>query len=360
MLRAPARVLRALPLLLLIACSLLSCAKKRDARAIRVAVTLGRVETRDVPFALSASGSVEALRTAAVGSQVGGVVTRVAFREGDHVSTGQVLIQLDERPFRQGYDQALAALARDRALAQAARNEAERSRVLHEQNILSQAEWDQKQSDAEATAATVRSDSAAVNTARLNLEYAAIRAPITGRSGRLMVHVGDYVKASTSDPLVTIIQPHPIRVSFRIPERDVPLLQRYRASNPLIWVQPDSGRAALAGRLAFVDNAIDASTGTLLLKGEFPNRDGRLVPGQFVDVRLVLYVVSTGQQGSYVYVMNPDSTVSPRPVEVERTVEDVAVVTQGLKPGEPVVTDGQMRLSPGAKIFVRRTGGGKG
>ncbi|TMQ49643.1 MAG: efflux RND transporter periplasmic adaptor subunit [Candidatus Eisenbacteria bacterium] len=371
MLRAPARVLRALPLLLLIACSLLSCAKKRDARATRVAVTLGRVETRDVPFALSASGSVEALRTAAVGSQVGGVVTRVAFREGDHVSTGQVLIQLDERPFRQGYDQALAALARDRALAQAARNEAERSRVLHEQNILSQAEWDQKQSDAEATAATVRSDSAAVNTARLNLEYAAIRAPITGRSGRLMVHVGDYVKASTSDPLVTIIQPHPIRVSFRIPERDVPLLQRYRASNPLIWVQPDSGRAALAGRLAFVDNAIDASTGTLLLKGEFPNRDGRLVPGQFVDVRLVLYVapratvvplqaVSTGQQGSYVYVMNPDSTVSPRPVEVERTVEDVAVVTQGLKPGEPVVTDGQMRLSPGAKIFVRRTGGGKG
>ena len=135
---------------------------------------------------------MEALRTAAVGSQVGGVVTRVAFREGDHVSTGQVLIQLDERPFRQGYDQALAALARDRALAQAARNEAERSRVLHEQNILSQAEWDQKQSDAEATAATVRSDSAAVNTARLNLEYAAIRAPITGRSGRLMVHVGDY------------------------------------------------------------------------------------------------------------------------------------------------------------------------
>ena len=195
----------------------------------------------------------------------------------------------------------------------------------------------------------MRSDSAAATNARLNLEYAAIRAPITGRSGRLMVHVGDYVKASTSEPLVTIIQPHPIWVSFKIAEREVPLLQRYRAANPQVWVQPDSGRASLEGRLAFVDNAIDAASGTLLVKGEFPNQDGRLVPGQFVDVRLVLYVaphatvvpiqaVSTGQQGSYVYVMNP----------------------QGLKPGEPVVTDGQMRLSPGAKIVVRRAAGARG
>ncbi len=358
-------------LALLCACLGQGCAKTRDTRGTRVAVTLGRVETRDVPFALSATGTVEALRSASVGSQVGGTVTHLAFREGDLVREGQVLIRLDARPFRQTYDQTLATLARDRALAEAARNEAERSRVLHEQNILSQAEWDQKRSDAEATAATVRSDSASAANARLNLEYASIRAPITGRTGRLMVHVGDYVKASTSDPLVTIIQPHPIRVSFRIPERDVPLLQRYRDSDPRIWVAPDSARAPLQGRLAFVDNAIDASTGTLLLKGEFPNQDGRLVPGQFVDVRLVLYVapratvvpaqaVSTGQQGSYVYVMNPDSTVTPRPIEVERTVEDVAVVTQGLKPGEPVVTDGQMRLSPGAKIFVRRPAGTKG
>ncbi|HYR52697.1 MAG TPA: heavy metal translocating P-type ATPase [Candidatus Dormibacteraeota bacterium] len=372
--RIPIGAARAVPALLpivLAACSLLGCAKQGATRATRVAVTLGRVETRDVPFALSASGSVEAIRSASVGSQVGGTVTSVAFREGDHVRQGQILIQLDARPFRQACDQALATLARDRALAEAAQNDAERSRVLHEQNILSQAEWDQSRTAAEAAAATVRSDSAAATNARLNLDYAAIRAPIAGRSGRLMVHEGDYVKASTSDPLVTIIQPHPIRVSFRIPERDVPLLQRYRGQNPQIWVQPDSGRAPLLGRLAFVDNAIDAASGTLLVKGEFPNPDGRLVPGQFVDVRLVLYVapratvvpvqaVSTGQQGSYVYVMNADSTVSPRPIEVERTVEDVAVVTHGLKPGEPVVTDGQMRLSPGAKIAVRRAAGAPG
>ena len=360
----------------LVLCSLLpivmaGCAPKREQRTSRVAVTLGRVEERDMPFALSASGSVEALRTAGVGSQVGGVVTRVAFHEGDNVGGGQVLIQLDPRPFREALDQAMAALARDRALAETARNELERSRVLHQQNILSESEWEQKLSEAEATAATVRADSATANTARLNLDYASIRAPISGRTGRLLVHVGDYVKPSTSDPLVTIIQPHPIRVTFKIPERDVPLLQRYRRLNPQIWVQPDSGRAALLGRLAFVDNAIDPASGTLLLKGEFPNRDGRLVPGQFVDVRLVLYVapralvvpaqaVSMGQQGSYVYVVNPDSTVSPRPIEVERTVDQLAIVARGLRAGEPVVTDGQMRLSPGAKILVQRTPGSSG
>jgi multidrug efflux system membrane fusion protein len=347
------------------------CAKKQVQRGSRVAVTLARVEERDMPFALSASGSVEALRTAAVGSQVGGTVTRVAFREGDNVRAGQVLIQLDPRPFREAVDQTMAALARDRAMAETARNEMQRSKALYEQGILSQSEWDQKRSDAEAAAATVRADSAAVNTARLNLNYAAISAPIAGRSGRLMVHVGDYVKASTSDPLVTIIQPHPIRVTFKIPERDVPLVQRYRRLNPVVSVQPDSGRAPLLGTLAFVDNAVDPQSGTLLLKGEFPNRDGRLVPGQFVDVRMVLFVaphalvvptqaVSAGQQGPYVYVLNPDSTVSTRPVDVERTVDELTIVTRGLSKGEAVVTDGQMRLSPGAKVLVRRPAGGRG
>jgi len=347
------------------------CASKKAPRTPRVAVTTARVEQRDMPYSLTATGSVEAIRTASVGSQVGGVVTRLSFHEGDVVREGQVLIQLDPRPFHQALDQAVGALARDRAIAEAARKEVERSRVLHDQNVLSDSEWGQKVSDADASAATVRADSASANSARLNLEYAAIRAPISGRSGRLMVHVGDYVKATTSDPLVTIIQPHPIRVSFKIPERDVPTLQRYRAQDPRVSVEPDSGRGPLQGRLVFVDNAIDPASGTLLLKGEFPNQDGRLVPGQFVDVRLVLFVapratvvpsqaVSTGQQGSYVYVVNADSTVTARPIVVERAVDDLSVVARGLKPGEAVVTDGQMRLSPGAKVQIRRTGGRKG
>jgi multidrug efflux system membrane fusion protein len=347
------------------------CGKKRVQRTTRVSVTLAHVEQRDMPFALTASGSVEALRTAGVGAQVGGVVTRVSIHEGDYVKQGQVLLQLDPRPFREALDQALANVARDRALAEAARNELERSRPLHEQNMLSQSEWDQKLSDAEATWATYRADSAAANTARLNLAYATIRAPIAGRTGRLLLHEGDLVKASATDPLITIIQPHPIRVTFKIPEGDVPLLQRYRHRNPRVWVQPDSGQAAIEGRLAFVDNAIDPASGTLLLKGEFPNRDGRLVPGQFVDVRLVLYVaplalvvpaqaVSTGQQGAYVYVVNADSTVSARTIDVERTVDQLSIVTRGLAKGEPVVIDGQMRLSPGAKVLVHGPKGNRG
>ncbi len=349
----------------------LGCGSKTAHRVSRVAVTVARAEERDMPYALEATGTVEPLQTAAVGSQVGGVVTRVSFREGDYVRAGHVLFQLDPRPFREALDQALAALARDRSRAEAARLEADRSRTLYEQNILSQAEWDQKRSDAEALAATVRADSALANTARLNLEFATIRAPISGRTGRLLVHQGDYVKPSTSEPLVTIIQPQPVRVRFKIPEQSVPVLQRYRRSNPRVLVYGAGGAAPLEGNLVFVDNTVDPVSGTLLLKGEFPNRDGRLVPGQFVNVRLVLYVapralvvpaqaISSGQQGPYVYVLNPDSTVSPRPVEIERAVDEMTILSGGLRAGESVVTDGQLRITPGAKVLVRKPVGARG
>ena len=355
----------ALPLGLLLLGSVLGCGTKPAPRNARVPVTVAAAVEGAVPFALSSTGTVEAIRTAAVGSQVGGTVQGVAFREGDDVGAGQLLIQLDPRPFQAALDQALAALSRDRSRAETSRLEAERAKSLFAQNMLSQSEWDQSRADAEAMAATVRADSAAADLAKLNLEYSAIRAPISGRSGRLLVHEGDYVKAATSDPLVTIIQPHPIRVRFTVPDRNVPLLQRHRAENPRVEIRLDGdSTSAIQGRLVFVDNAVDPLSGTLLLKAEFPNRDGRLVPGQFVDVRLVLYVVpraltvparavSVGQQGSYVYVMNPDSTVTPRPVKVDRVSDDVAIVAIGLKAGESVVTDGQLRLSAGAKVSVR-------
>ncbi|MBI5710670.1 MAG: efflux RND transporter periplasmic adaptor subunit [Candidatus Eisenbacteria bacterium] len=323
-----------------------------------------------MPFALLSTGTVEPLQTAAVGSQVGGVVERVAFREGDQVRAGQVLFRLDPRPFRAALEQAQAALARDRAQAESARLEAERAKRLFEQSLLSQSEWDQKRAAAEAWAGTVRADSAAAGTARLNLEYAAIRAPIAGRTGRLMVHEGDYVKTATAEPLVTINQLHPVRVRFTVPVSAVPLVQRYRGARPRVLVrQAGADSAALDGDLVFVDNAVDQASGTLLLKGEFANRDGRLTPGEFVDVRLVLYVepratvvpapaVTVGQQGPYVYVLNPDSTVSPRPVSIERTVDEMSIVTRGLEPGETVITDGQLRLAPGAKVVVRQGSAG--
>jgi len=349
---------------LLLLCASAGCGAKSVPRSARVPVTVAVAVERPVPFAISATGTVEAIRTAAVGSQVGGTVQRVAFREGDRVQAGQLLIQLDPRPFGAALDQALATLARDRARAATATVESQRAEKLFAQDMLSQSDLDQKRADAQALEATVQADSAAVSTARLNLEFAAIRAPISGHTGRVTVHEGDYVKAATSEPLVTIIQPDPIRVRFAIPEREVPLLQRYRSGNPRVEIESDGGSRVIPGRLVFVDNAVDPASGTLLLKGEVPNRDGGLVPGQFVDVRLILYVspkslvvparaVSVGQQGAYVYVVSADSTVASRPVEVERTRDEMSIIARGLSAGEAVVTDGQLKLAPGAKVSVR-------
>lgn len=351
--------------LLLIALVVAGCSSQKKTRSVRVPVKVAQAEEQSMPYALTSVGTVEALQTAAVGSQVGGVITRVAFREGDVVRKGQVLVQLDPRPFHAALEQAKATLQRDRAQAEAARLDAERSLSLYQASVLSQAEWDQKRSANEASAATVRADSASVMNASLALQYATIRSPIAGRTGRLNVNVGDYVKAATSDPLVTVIQPDPIRVRFTIPERDVPSLQRYLHAQPKVEITSAGGGEPVLGSLIFVDNAVDPVSGTLLLKGEFPNRDGRLVPGQFVDVKLVLYVapraivvpslaVSTGQQGAFVYIVNPDSTVTTRPVQVDRIVDELTIVSSGLKPGESVVTDGQLRLSPGAKVVIKK------
>jgi multidrug efflux system membrane fusion protein len=342
------------------------CGGKASARQPRIPVTVASVERRSVPLELVATGTVEAVQSASVGSQVGGTVVALAIREGQDVQAGQPLIRLDPRPFAAALDQARGALARDRAQWQSANLEAERAKTLLDQNLLSQSDWEQKRAAADALRASVISDSAAVEGAALALEYATIRAPVSGRAGAFSVHVGDLVKAATTDPLITVVQLHPIRVRFTLPEADLALMQRHRDHDPRVLVRPSPDDSTqIEGRLVFVDNAVDPNTGTLLLKGEFDNRDGKLWPGEFVEARLVLATehdrvvvpaaaVTVGQQGAYVYVMNPDSTASPRPVAIMRTQGEVAIVAKGLEPGETVVTDGQFRLSPGARVQVRR------
>ena len=364
--RRHARALLAACAVALLLTTLPGCGAKKAQRQPRVAVTVARVERRPMPLQIVTSGTIEPVESASVGSQVGGVVRRIAIREGQEVSAGQVLVELDSRPFGAALEQARGALARDRAQWQNARLDAERADRLLEQNLISPADHDKANATAESYAAAVQADSGTVANARLNLEFAAIRAPISGRAGRLNVHVGDLVKAATSEPLVTINQVQPIRVSFTVPQDQIPLIQRYRNANPRVLVRASAGDSLdIPGRLAFVDNAVDPATGTLLLKGEFPNRDGRLWPGEFVEVRLVLTVqpdaivvpapaVTLGQQGAYVYVLNADSTASPRPVTVLRTDDVAAVIAGGLEPGETVVTDGQFRLAPGAKVLVRK------
>jgi len=357
---------RQVSLLLLVLVPFAGCSAKPKARQQRVPVEVARAEQRRMPFALVSTGSVEAIRTAAVGSQVGGVITRVGFREGDEVAKGALLFQLDPRPFQNALSMAQATLEKDRAQAKLAKLDADRAQALVQRGAIAQSEYDQKRAAADAAQASVASDEASVRAARLSLGYASITAPIAGRTGRLLVHEGDYVKPQSSDALVTVNQTKPVRVAFTVPVDRVPTVQRYKGKNPRVQVSipGEEEDQTIEGALVFTDNAVDPASGTLMLKGEFPNKDGRLVAGQFVEVRLVLYnqhdalvvpspAVTGGQQGTFVYVLNADSTVAPRPITVERAEDEFTIVSKGLKAGVTVITDGQLRLSPGAKVMVK-------
>ena len=345
----------------------LGCSRKRAGGPSRVPVTVAHAEQRAVPFEITATGSVEPLQTVNVQSQVTGVLLRAAFREGDEVAAGQLLFQIDPRPFQAALDQAQAMLARDQAQAQSAVLDAQRYADLVKQDYVTKSDYDAKQAAAQALRAAVRADSAAVTTAQLNLEWASIRAPITGRTGRLLMREGNLVRAN-SDALVVINQTHPILVRFAVPEQYLADIQRYRANRlPVIASSGAADTTFSSGGLTFVDNAVDTTTGTVLLKGEFANRDNALWPGEFVNVRLRLYIeekallvpsqaVMSGQQGTYVFVIDQDGTAHSQPVSVARTAGPYTVIAQGVRAGDEVVTDGQLRLISGAPVEVKGVG----
>src|SRR2546421_10519588 len=343
----------------------LGCSRKGAGGPSRVPVTVARAEQRAVPYEIVATVTVEPRQAVAVQSQVTGVVTRVAFREGDEVAVGDVLFRIDDRPFQAALNQAQAALARDAAQAQNAALEAQRYAELVKQDYVTKSDYDAKRATAEALTAALRADSAAGANAQLNLEWATIRAPIAGRTGRLLVREGNLVRANPPGPLGVINQIHPILVRFAVPERSLADIQRYRR-NPLpVLVSPSKGDSAVAsGLLTFVDNSVDTTTRTVLLKAEFANKDAALWPGEFLSVRLQLYIeekavvvpaqaVMTGQQGTYVFVLNQDGTARSQPVTVERAAGSYAVIAQGVAPGDEAVTDGQLRLVAGAPVEVK-------
>jgi multidrug efflux system membrane fusion protein len=348
-----------------------SCAKAPERRGARVPVTVAVAETRSVPYELDATGTVEPIASADVLAQVGGMVTRIAFHEGDDVRAGQVLVELDKTSFATEVARTAALLERDRAQARTAQLAWERTQSLARQQLVSSGEVDDARSAAESAAATVLADSASHTRAVIDLEHATVRAPISGRTGKLGVHVGDVVRANeTASSVVTIHQLKPIRVRFTIPQTDMAELQGERRRDVRVYVvKDDTDSASAEGSLAFVDNQVEEASGTLLLKGEFANADDELWPGAFVRVRLKLHeqqgatvvptaAVNNSQSGSYCYVVKADTTVEMRPVIVMRSWQDLTVVASGLSPGETVVTDGQVRLSPGAKAALRVPGGG--
>jgi multidrug efflux system membrane fusion protein len=329
-------------------------------------VSVASVTGMDVPLQIRAIGNVEAYSTVQIKALVGGQMIGVYFKEGQDVKRGDLLFKIDPRPFQIGLEQAEANLTRDRAQLKNADDQVKRYADLAQKDYVTKEHYDQLVVNAEVLRASVKGDEATVDNARLQLEYCSIQSPIDGRTGSLMVHPGNIVKANDTISLVVIYQTSPIYVSFSVPEQNLPLIKKYMAQEEIKTAAVVNEKEnPIPGVLTFVDNAIDTTTGTINLKASFPNTDRALWPGQFLNVVLALTVeknllsipsqaVQTGQNGQYVMVVRSDMTVESRPVEVERTYGENAVIRSGLKLGETVATDGLLRLAPGSRVVIKK------
>lgn len=329
-----------------------------------VPVTVGQVVRKTMPLDFRAIGHVEAIETVAVKARIGGALQQILFAEGDTVEAGSTLFIIDPRPYQAALRQAEAQLAKDQALLDNAAADVTRYADLVTQDYVTKEQFDQITADAASLRAAVEADRAAVESAQLSLDYCTITAPVTGRTGVLNVKVGDLVKANADTGMVTINRIRPIYVSFSVPAQRLSAILAHRHNRiEVVATLPGEDAPAATGTLTFVDNAVDTATSTILLKATFPNPDERLWPGQFVDVTVTLgeqpdrvvcptAAIQTGQQGRYVFLVADDHTVEQRPVQVDRMDERDAVIADGLSGGETVVTDGQLRLVPGATVEI--------
>jgi membrane fusion protein, multidrug efflux system len=345
-----------------------SATAQRAGGSPAVPVTVAEARLGNVADRLDAVASVEPYETVALKAQASGQIVGVRFAEGRDVRAGDLLFQIDPRPYRAALAQAEAALARDQAQATTAEADARRAESLFGQGVLSKEQHEQIASAAQALRATVAADTAAVENARLSLAYTEIRAPIAGRTGSVLVHEGNVVKAVDGSPLVVINRVDPIYVSFAVPEKKLGAI-RAAQSRQALGVEALAGEMTVpGGTVTFLDNQVDAQSGTIRLKATFPNKDGLLWPGQFVTARLTLgqrenvvvvptAAVQTGQQGSYAFVVKPDQTVEQRPVVAEPAGDAGTILSRGVSAGETVVVDGQLGLVPGARVEAHAAGG---
>ena len=334
-----------------------------------VPVTVASVFTKDVAVQVSSVGNVEAYSTVAVKSRVSGELVGVHFQEGQEVKEGDLLFTIDKVPYEVALREAQARLERDQALARKARDDVRRNMPLAEKDIVSRQSLDQYVSTAEAAEALVKADQAAVENLQLQLGYCSIRSPISGRTGSLLIQKGNLVKGNDENKsLLTVHQIEPIYVTFAVPEKYLGEINRRTKEGKMevLVYTPENpgGSEPVAGVVSFVNNAVEQSTATIRLKATFQNKDRRLWPGQTLSVLLTLGVqpkavvvpsqaIQSGQSGSYAFVVKQDQTAEHRPVTVSRSTNGETVIEKGLSPGEIVVMDGQLLLTPGARVSIR-------
>lgn len=345
------------------------CSNKEAVQAAKpiaaAPVRIATVASRTMPVELQAIGNVEAISTVTIKAQISGQLVGVHFKEGDFVKKGQLLFTIERPPFEAALRQAEGTLAKDEAQALNTKLDAERYQGLGKQGVVSKQQVDAAGAAANAMAATVAADKAAVETAKINLQYTSIYSPINGRTGSVGVKEGNLVKANDVPILVTINQIEPIYVSFSIPEQQLTELKQYSNTKSLkVEAAPQGSTQHFQGRLTFIDNSVDLTTGTIKLKATFDNAAHALWPGQFADVNMTLKsqpnaivvptaALQTSQNGTYVYVVDQDLTAKQQPVKVGWNVGEDTVIAFGLQPGQRVVTDGQLRLTPGAKVDIK-------
>ncbi|WP_243359946.1 efflux RND transporter periplasmic adaptor subunit [Fundidesulfovibrio terrae] len=331
-----------------------------------VPVSVAKVESGSIPVRLAAVGNVEAYQSAAIKTQVGGLIVEQRVRDGQEVAAGEVLFVLDPRPFQAAIKDAQGKLERDQALLKKAEDDLVRYTGLQQKDVISRQQYDQAFTDARSLRASIKLSEAAIEQARLQLEYSVIRAPFAGRVGAVLVNVGNVIKANDDRNLLVLNQFQPIYVSFAVPEQHLPeIAGRMGKGAPLeVLATVGGGGSQETGKLVSVDNSVDRTTGTIKLKGLFENSGKTLWPGQFANVTLnlaarenVLTVpnaaVQIGLQGNFVYVVTPRNTAEFRLVETGGVVSGRTIVAKGLEAGDTVVTDGHVRLAPNSPVEIK-------
>jgi multidrug efflux system membrane fusion protein len=329
-----------------------------------IPVSYATVVKKDITPMLDSIGQVLPLSTVSITPQVSGRLLAIYFKEGDLVKEGQPLFEIDPRPYQAALSQAEAQYSRDQSQLWNAKLILERSEALKKKGFLSSQDYDQVKSNAESLAATVKADEALINQAKLNLEYCKINSPVTGRTGNFLITIGNTVTAGTNNPLVIINQIQPIYISFTLPEKELSIIQSEWKKYPILISAFSNNNFIEQGKLAFINNTIDTTTGTIQLKAIFENKNEKLWPGQFSNIQLPLQklsqvlvvpteAVQIGQQGNYVYIINPDNTVTSKIVSVGLQAKEGIVIQQGLEVGNRVVTSGQLKLRDGLKVKLQ-------